>query len=144
MTSDIYGGSRSGKPPMFYVMLVVVSFCAWIASRSFLGQSPIAFLLGWASLFNWTGWLGALVMAVGRFWGWNNNKRPFELLLPLFMMAAGGWQCLMLYRIGYFPSADEMLFSFDKIYGYPEFFLGRCFRWHRSFSRLPRRSICCR
>jgi hypothetical protein len=103
MMNKIDGGSRSGKPPMFYVMLVVVSFCAWIASRSFLGKSPIAFLLGWASLFNWTEWLGALVVAVG------------------------GWQWLMLYRIGYFPSADEMLFSFDKLYGYPEFFLKRMF-----------------
>jgi hypothetical protein len=77
--------------------------------------------------FNWIGWLGALIMAVARFWGWNSGEFPFELFLPLLMIVSGDWQYLMLSRSSHFSSADEMVLAFDKVYGYPEFLLGRMF-----------------
>jgi hypothetical protein len=72
-----------------------------------------------------TGWLGALVIAMGRIWGWNDDELPVELFLPLLMIIVGDWEGLV-YRISS-PSVDELVFSFDRIYGYPEFFLGRVF-----------------
>jgi PAP2 superfamily len=128
MTNERRANGSNKKPPAFYIMLVVVSFCLWFATWAVLcrvGQTHAAAFLAVGNIFNMTGWVGALAMAVARIWGLNDDDFPIELLLPLLMIAVRDWEGLVYYFQT--PSADEMLFSFDKIFGYPEFFLGRIF-----------------
>jgi hypothetical protein len=116
------------KPAMFYVTLVLTSFLVWIALWSFFGKTVTGFVIfQWPIPFIWVGWFGAFLMAMGRFWGWNDDDLPVELFLPLLMMVSGAWQSFMLHHAGHPPSVDEMLLAFDRIFGYPEYFLGRIF-----------------
>jgi hypothetical protein len=120
--------AAASHPPIHYLTIVVVSFCAWISAWRLMciwGWGYWASLLGVGNVFNITGWVWALGMASARFWGWNNDNLPTELVLPALMVAAGDWEGIV-FRIQT-PSADELLFAFDRIYGYPQFLLGRIF-----------------
>lgn len=120
--------SAGPRPPMFYVTLVMTAFFACFALWGILcmvGLPQFASLLGVGNAFNTSGWALALLLAVARFRGWNDADFPIELVLPLLMVAVGDWEGIV-YKI-HTPTVDELLFAFDKIYGYPEFLLGRMF-----------------
>jgi hypothetical protein len=108
-----------------FSLLVAAFFSIWLTVSSLLGDS-FAGITGLFSPFVWCGWLSASIAALSRFSHRHTQQVPcLELLIPLFMLANRNGQFFIFCRSTALPSVDELLFVFDKNFGYIEFVLGR-------------------
>jgi hypothetical protein len=108
-----------------FSLLVAAFFSIWLTISSLLGDS-FAGITGLFSPFVWCGWLSAVIVALRRFWPRQTQQVPcLELLIPLFMLANRNGQFFIFCRSTALPAVDELLFVFDKNFGYTEFVLGR-------------------
>jgi hypothetical protein len=108
-----------------FSMLVAAFFCVWLTISSLLGDS-FAGITGLYSPFVWLGWLSGFIVALRRFWPGQRQQVPcLELLIPLIMLANRNGQFFIFCKSHTLPSVDELLFVFDKNFGYIEFVLGR-------------------
>lgn len=108
-----------------FAMLVAAFFSVWLTISCVLGGS-FAGITGLVSPCVWLGWLSGFIVALRRFWPRQRQQVPcLELLIPLFMLANRNGQFFIFCKSTTLPSVDELLFVFDKNFGYIEFVLGR-------------------